>query len=194
MDSDTGAKRARKRDAAATRQAILTSAVDAFARHGYDGAGVREIAQGAGVTAMLVNRYFGSKEKLFAEAVDAAFAPPTIVADDPAALSAGIADALVRRTGRDADALGPFLITLRSGANPVAAEILRDGIERHVGARLAGLLTGGDAELRTEVMLSLIAGIWLMRHVIATDALAQADPDRLRDLLERLFDVLVEAP
>jgi AcrR family transcriptional regulator len=38
----------------------------AFARAGYDGAGVREIASGADVTAMLINRYFGSKERLFA--------------------------------------------------------------------------------------------------------------------------------
>ena len=30
-------------------------------------ASVREIAAGAGVTAMLVNRYFGSKEQLFSE-------------------------------------------------------------------------------------------------------------------------------
>src|ERR1700760_2210047 len=57
----------RRRDAAATRKAILASARAAFARAGYDGVGVREIAAGAGVTAMLVNRYFGSKEKLFAE-------------------------------------------------------------------------------------------------------------------------------
>lgn len=46
----------------------------AFTASGYDGVGVREIAAGAGVTAMLVNRYFGSKEQLFAEAVDTSFA------------------------------------------------------------------------------------------------------------------------
>src|SRR6186997_2432060 len=63
----TGPPPARRRNAAATREAILTSARRAFARAGYDGAGVREIAAGAGVTAMLVNRYFGSKEQLFAE-------------------------------------------------------------------------------------------------------------------------------
>ena len=39
MEASPGAKR--KRDAAATREAILSSAIDAFARHGYDGAGVR---------------------------------------------------------------------------------------------------------------------------------------------------------
>ena len=38
---------------------------------------VREIAEGAGVTAMLVNRYFGSKEGLFAEALAATMASPT---------------------------------------------------------------------------------------------------------------------
>src|SRR5438445_354828 len=59
-----------RRNAAATRQAILQSALIAFTRSGYDGVGVREIAKGAGVTAMLVNRYFGSKEQLFAEVVE----------------------------------------------------------------------------------------------------------------------------
>ena len=62
----------RPRNAAATRAAILQSAIEHFAGAGYDGAGVRQIAKDAGVTAMLVNRYFGSKEQLFAEAVEAA--------------------------------------------------------------------------------------------------------------------------
>src|SRR5262252_9033329 len=66
----------RPRNAAKTRAAILTSARQAFARAGYDGAGVREIAEGAGVTAMLVNRYFGSKERLFAEVVADTMAAP----------------------------------------------------------------------------------------------------------------------
>src|ERR1700733_8064560 len=70
---------ARRRNATATREAILTSARRAFARSGYDGAGVREIASGAGVTAMLVNRYFGSKEQLFAEVVGEVMARPTIL-------------------------------------------------------------------------------------------------------------------
>jgi AcrR family transcriptional regulator len=50
----------RLRNAATTRDAILLSALRAFADRGYDGVGLREIAQGAGVTAMLVNHYFGS--------------------------------------------------------------------------------------------------------------------------------------
>src|SRR5262249_57092240 len=70
---------ARRRNAAATRGAILDSARLAFARAGYDGVGVREIAQGAGVTAMMVNRYFGSKEQLFAEAIAEAMAKTSVL-------------------------------------------------------------------------------------------------------------------
>src|SRR5215475_2626379 len=74
--------RVRRRNAAATRDAILQSARRAFARAGYDGAGLREIAAGAGVTAMLVNRYFGSKEQLFAEVLVAVMREPTLLARD----------------------------------------------------------------------------------------------------------------
>ena len=59
----------RRRDAAATREAILAAATRRFATQGYERAGVREIAADAGVTAALVNRYFGSKEGLFAEVI-----------------------------------------------------------------------------------------------------------------------------
>src|SRR5215510_12811631 len=93
--------KARPRNAAATRAAILASARRAFARAGYDGAGVREIAKGAGVTAMLVNRYFGSKERLFAEVVADTMAAPVIltpeILDAPDAGEA-IAAALVELT------------------------------------------------------------------------------------------------
>ena len=72
----------RPRNAAATREAILDSAIRNFARAGYDGVGVREIAGDAGVTAMLVNRYFGSKEQLFIEAVEVSFAPDRPLKDE----------------------------------------------------------------------------------------------------------------
>ena len=65
----TRARVARKRDAATTRAAILAAARQAFSGSGYDSVGVRDIAARAGVTAALVNRYFGSKRALFAEAV-----------------------------------------------------------------------------------------------------------------------------
>ena len=47
-DKRPAEKDARRRDATATRAAILASARSAFIASGYEGAGVREIAEGAG--------------------------------------------------------------------------------------------------------------------------------------------------
>jgi len=184
----------RPRNASATREAILNSAIHNFARAGYDGVGVREIASDAGVTAMMVNRYFGSKEQLFAEAVEVSFAPPAVVADDSDSLARETATALVMRTNPDADPLQPFLIMLRSVSSPRAVEIVRDAIERHVGRRLARQLPGPGRQVRTEVMLSVIAGVLLMRRVIATRALTDTGLGQLEHLLEAVFGATIETP
>lgn len=184
----------RQRNAAATRDAILRSAVIAFTEHGYDGVGVREIAQSAGVTAMLVNRYFGSKEQLFAEAVDVAFEPRTVLSDRTETLSQDIAARLVERTAPESEHLDPFLLMLRSAANPRAAEVIRSGIERHAGRHLSDLLDGPDADERAMLAHSLIAGFWLMRKMIGIPALVQADPDQLARRLRELLDVVVADP
>src|SRR5260370_38955896 len=89
----------RPRNSEATRQAILESALSAFVRAGYDGVGVREIAGGAGVDAMLVKRYFGSEEGLFAEAVEAAHSGKGIVTG--AAAAAPDLERVVRRPGSE---------------------------------------------------------------------------------------------
>jgi AcrR family transcriptional regulator len=184
----------RPRNASATRAAILNSAIHNFARAGYDGVGVRDIASDAGVTAMMVNRYFGSKEQLFAEAVEVSFAPPAVVVDDSDSLARETATALVARTNPDADPLEPFLIMLRSVSSPRAVEIVRDAIERHVGRRLARQLPGPGRQVRTEVMLSVIAGVLLMRRVIATRALNDAGLGQLEHLLEAVFGATIETP
>ncbi|MFF4837018.1 TetR/AcrR family transcriptional regulator [Streptomyces sp. NPDC001315] len=174
---------ARKRDGAATREAILAAAVVEFTEHGYARAGVRQIAERAGVTAMMINRYFGSKELLFARAVDRAFEPPTVVGDERPGLSRTLAHTLAERTAPGAERLDPFLLMLRSAPDPEAVDILRRGIEAHVGTRLAGLLVGPDTDVRAQLGLALVAGTWLLRTVVGTSALAAADNDMLADFL-----------
>lgn len=182
----------RRRDAVATREAILESAVRNFARAGYDGVGVREIAGDAGVTAMLVNRYFGSKEQLFAEAVDVSFATPVFVPDGSHPVAGDAAAALLSRTGEKD--LTPFLIMLRSASNARATEIVRDAIDRYVGKRLAKQLPESGRQLRSDVFLSVISGVLLMRNVVGTRALNARSGDRLEQLLAAVFDAVVSTP
>lgn len=184
----------RQRNAAATREAILHSARRAFAKAGYAGAGVREIASGAGVTAMLVNRYFGSKEQLFAEAVAQSMATTSVLA--PRLATSGIsgkeiAAALVGITKADETPLEGFQIMLRSAASERAAKIGREQIERHHQKRIAAALSGALAPQRAAVILSLIAGFQVMRQMLELPALAKADPKALVKVLAPLFDQLL---
>lgn len=179
------------RNAAATRDAILRSAIENFARAGYDGVGVRQIAHDAGVTAMLVNRYFGSKEGLFAEAVETAFATPVFISEQSDDLVADTVKVLVAKTGPNEDAPQPFLIMLRSASSPVAMTIVRAAIERHVGARLAAQLGSSDRKLRSEILLAVISGMLMMRGVVGTRALAKGKSADIARALEPMIAALI---
>ncbi len=115
------AAKPRPRDAEATREAILASARKAFAQSGYDGAGLREIAAGAGVTAMMVNRYFGSKQQLFAEVVEQTMTQGSLIAGgimDRPNPGTALAEALMTMTRADATPMDGFLITFHSASSP----------------------------------------------------------------------------
>lgn len=184
----------RPRNAAATRAAILQAATWAFTERGYDGVGVREIAGAAGVTAMLVNRYFGSKEALFAAAAEAAFADNGLLIDQAGTLSRTVAHLLVARGEPGSRAVDPLLLTLRSAQNPRAAEILRDCLARHVERPLAGLLPGSDPDARATLMVALALGFQFMRTVLGSATLAGEDARDLRDRLAAHLRLLAAPP
>ena len=186
---------ARRRNAAATRDAILASARKAFAQSGYDGAGVREIAAGAGVTAMLVNRYFGSKEQLFAEVLAATAASPTILTPEnlkSPALGHTIASVLMDITKADDTPLEGFLIMLHSASSKRASEIGRAQIESGHQKTMTAALGGELAPQRAALILSLVAGVQVMRQMIGLSALAEADPKDLVKILGPLFQALID--
>ena len=184
----------RPRNAASTRKAILASARRLFARAGYDGVGVREIANGAGVTAMLINRYFGSKERLFAEVAAETMATPSIltreILNSPNP-GKHIAAALIEQTRSGATPLDGFLITLHSASSPRAAKIGRMQIEKHHQKMVAAALRGDLAPQRAALVLSLIAGFQVMRQMFGLSALADTDPRTLLKILAPVFQQLI---
>src|SRR5438128_6417175 len=56
-----------KRDPAGTQQRILTAALNEFAKKGFAGARVDEIARRARVNKRMLYHYFGNKEDLYRE-------------------------------------------------------------------------------------------------------------------------------
>lgn len=64
----------RERDPVATQEALLAAAVAEFARAGFAGARVDEIARAAGVNKQLVYHYWGSKQGLYQAALESVYA------------------------------------------------------------------------------------------------------------------------
>src|SRR5262244_533041 len=57
--------RARRRDAVATREALLAAGSELFAERGYDGVPVAAIAHKAGVNKAMISYHFGGKRQLY---------------------------------------------------------------------------------------------------------------------------------
>ncbi len=190
MKSSRSKRPARKKDAGATREAILVAAREAFTRLGYDGAGVREIAAAAGANPALVNRYFGSKEALFEEAVPTAFEIAPLLPE----ARQGFAEALARYVlTKDKAALGGFdatLAMLRSVGNPKATELMREGLEERFVAPLADWIGEPDADVRAALFMALLSGVAVMRDVMGVAPL-RGDVERTVRWLTPLLDALV---
>ena len=182
----------RRRDKAATRTALLDAARLRFARHGYDGTGVREIAGDVGVDPALVFRYFGSKRDLYALAVRAEV-PEGLGRDgeEPLVdLADTLLDQVVFADWAEFGGEHPLLVMLRSSGREEVREQLRDQVCDGYLDAFARRLPGHDAELRAELLGALLLGLGVMRSVVGTPALGAATHEDTRELFGRMVGEL----
>lgn len=198
----------RRRGADATRRAILEAAREAWTAHAYNEVGLREIAGSAGVTAALVNRYFGTKAALFREAIGTEDPSPIPLATvDRSRFGDTIARALLATEGRAEDGgaaaddavtgFDPIRMLLRSAAIPDAQPILRDYVETTVMPPLAEYFGGDDAPERAVAVLALALGTTVLGEILRIHPIVddQHTPnDRLLEVLRAMLQPLAEAP
>jgi AcrR family transcriptional regulator len=181
----------RGRNAAVTRQAILDSARWCFSHDGYDQVGVRDIAARAGADPALVNRYFGSKEGLFAEAVSAKFDLSELFDGDRAMLGERMARYILhvqkKAPSNDYD---PLIALLRSSSSEVAGSKLRDALVDGFVRPLAARLDGPDTMPRAELVASTLLGLLVYRTIVG-GAIAQND-EQLIASISRTLQALID--
>jgi len=182
----------RPRNIAATRAAILQSALHQFTRHGYGGVGIREIADGAGADKALIARYFGSKEGLFAEAVPATFDPTALLDGERADFGRRLAMHIV-----EADAhkdIDPMLATIRSLGDAAACEQLRHGLEQRFITAVAEWIGTDDAPHRAALLTAQVLGLSIAINVLSLPTLTTIGRDQLIDLIAPIFQSTIDAP
>lgn len=177
------------RNAAVTRETILDAATRRFAAEGYDDVTLREVAGDAGVDPALVVRYFGSKEDLFAAALDCCDGDDWLDGDR-ATFGERMAQELVY--GDKEDDFRRLQIMMRSASSAKAQEIVqRVAAERFYGP-LAEWLGEPDAAVRARLVAALMVGMELKRDLAGGLKLTPAECERLRERLARMLQSLVD--
>ncbi|MFJ9043459.1 TetR family transcriptional regulator [Streptomyces sp. NPDC102347] len=164
MSTDTpppgAAPRAGRRDAEATKAAILRAARHLLARHAHADITLKAVAERAGVSPPLILKYFGNKDAVFAHVM-------SFDEDAAALLDAPLDDlgrhmvrhVLVSQRERGSDPLVRIAFAPLQGDH---GDILRANFRAQVAGRLAARLPGPDAGLRAELALAALVGLGVM--------------------------------
>jgi AcrR family transcriptional regulator len=166
-----------------TRERIADAARRLFAERGFDRTSVRAVAAEAGVDPALVHHYFGTKQRLFIEAVefpiDAVRAIETLAVDD----IDQVGERLVRfalRLWDDPVVLPRLLGVLRSAVtDPDAGKLLGQLFTRQGPVQLLRALGADEPDLRAELVGTQLVGLAIARHVLRVEPLASAEHETI---------------
>jgi AcrR family transcriptional regulator len=186
----------RRRDAAATREALLTAARGRFVRLGYDRTTLRDVAADAGVNLALVKRYFGSKEGLFKAALETT---PRFLGREGEAPRGR--EALARLLGEQLAARAwpefgehPVLMLLHGSGDAQVDQLRRETLARFTSQLLEALdlppEQGGDLELRVQLLLALGVGVAVLRSGVGLEPLSGASAEALEPAIRAVIDAL----
>jgi AcrR family transcriptional regulator len=183
----------RKRDAEATRAAILEAAKRQFAILGYDRAGLRDIAGEAGVDVALIKRYFGGKEPLFIEALKASFAPDRLRSWDRATFAEDVAERMAESAHAGEEHTLGFQFLLRTATSPTTAPLLSIAIQERFLAPIREWLGGPDADARARVLAGIYIGL-LVERLIRNEPLRGREREAFMAQVKGLLETMTPTP
>lgn len=177
-----------------SRERILEAARSLFGQKGYDGTTIRAIAAEAGVNPALLHHFFGTKEQVFAAALNFPVNPAELVPkilDGPRDEVGHRMVRLILEVWRDPDTRQSFLALLRSVAtHDAAVRVLREFLEHAVLARLSVALD--VPRLRLTAAAAQVMGLALVRFVIGLDPLASADEEEIVRLVGPVIQYYID--
>jgi AcrR family transcriptional regulator len=170
-----------------TRQRILDSARDLFARNGIRNTSIRSVAAAAGVDSALVHHYFGTKEKLFAAAVH--------IPIDPMDVIGPLREVPVEELGHtlpsmllplwDSEIGAGFIAALRSMVAGSEVNLFRtfiqDVIAVEVGSRVDN--PPGSGIVRIQFVASQLVGVVMARYILELEPFASLPPQQIADTI-----------
>lgn len=186
-------RKAALQSSATMRERILHAAVLRFSRHTYDETGLRDIAADVGVDVAYVHRCFGSKQRLFAEAVDAAVQAEKILSgatgDLPASLTKELFPSDVAKAANEVQRLDIFI---RSLLSPEASKVVHESMLEDFVSPLAARL-GDRTKQRAALITAFLVGVAICRNVLRIEPLVEPAGGKLEKLIRSTIDRMMTA-
>ncbi|WIM88849.1 TetR family transcriptional regulator [Candidatus Mycobacterium wuenschmannii] len=188
----TTAKSARKKPgrpagSSNTRERILNSARELFARNGISNTSIRAVATAASVDSALVHHYFGTKEQLFAAAIHIPINPMDVIGplrEVPVdELGHHIASTLLALW--DSEVGASFIATLRSILAGTEVNLFRSFIQDVVGAEVAPRVDDppGSGTTRVQFVASQLVGVVMARYILRLEPFASLTAQQIADTI-----------
>ncbi|MFZ0905337.1 MAG: TetR family transcriptional regulator [Mycobacterium sp.] len=182
--TNTGRKRpGRPAGNSDTRERILDNARVLFARNGINNTSIRAVAAAAGVDSALVHHYFGTKEKLFAAAVEIPFNPMDIIGplrEVPVGeLGYKIPSTLLPLW--DSELGAGFIARLRSALAGTEIYLFRSFIQDVIAVELGSRVDNppGSGIIRIQFVASQLAGVLLARYILELEPFKSLPADQI---------------
>lgn len=187
--ASSDSQKPRPRNSEASKKSILWAAQAALAQKSYDEVGLREIAQEAKIDPALIIRYFGSKEGLFREVIKTHIHIDSLNGVEVAKYP----EVLARLTLGDATEIDQhsMLILHRSAPSEVAGPIIRETLRERLVNPMVARLNTPDAEVRVELVLSVLGGLSTGRHVTCYPSLVSGNREQLISMMIPVFQSLL---
>jgi AcrR family transcriptional regulator len=153
-----------------TRERILTSARNLFARNGIDKTSIRAIAADADVDPALVHHYYGSKTQLFAAAIHIPIDPMQVIVplrEVPVDKIGHVLPSILLKLW-DSEMGKGFIATLRSllagNDTSLIRTFLQEVIVKEVGSRVDD--PPGSGPIRVQFVASQLVGVVMARYIM----------------------------
>lgn len=164
------------------KQRILDAAISLFLRKSYDETSLRDIATEAKVDVAYVHRSYGSKAEIFRQALLATSDSAQLLSVERPSVMARMADQVVHRSAARRAEPQLLDIALRSMSCVEAQTVLREVLRDHFVDPLAAKL-GHQRSEQAAIITAFLAGLSIMRTVLAYETLADMDEARLREII-----------
>lgn len=172
---------------ASARERILKAAILRFSANSYEATTLRDLATDVGVDVAYVHRCFGSKEKLFSEALHATLQPARIFRANANELTHTLTKEVLRQPG--ADEILPLDIAFRSFSSPDASRVLHDVVMQELIAPIRERRTE-VSERQAALVIAFLGGLSILRNVIRAEPVLEKEGGELEEFITRIVETV----